>query len=150
MQVNWDEPDRGDWIATLDRAIASAPARPLVVAHSLGCITVAHWAEQQDLGAHTRLAGALLVAPADVEQSVAARSLEAFAPIPATRFRFPAIVVASRNDQYAAFERAAHFAATWGAELVDAGHAGHINTDAGFGPWPAGEALLARLAAGGA
>ncbi|HEY4219292.1 MAG TPA: alpha/beta hydrolase [Gemmatimonadaceae bacterium] len=148
VQSNWDEPVPEDWIATLERAIAASSGKPVLVAHSLGCVTVAHWAHQHDRGAETRLAGALLVAPADVEESIAARSLEAFAPIPLTPFRFPSILVGSHNDQYATFDRAAHLAAAWGAELVDAGRAGHINTDAGFGPWPAGEALLARLVAG--
>jgi len=145
VQSNWDAPDRDDWVATLDRAIEAAPIRPVVVAHSLGCVTVAHSANEYDRGATSRLAGALLVAPADVEESIAARSLEAFAPIPMVCFRFPSILVGSHNDQYATFQRASHFAASWGAELVDAGHAGHINVDAGFGPWPACEKLLERL-----
>jgi predicted alpha/beta hydrolase family esterase len=144
-QSNWSEPDLADWVATLERAIVTARAKPLLVAHSLGCITVAHWAGVHDLGAESRLAGALLVAPADVEESVAAQSLENFAPIPQSRLRFASIVVGSRNDQYASFERAQLFAAAWGSEFVDAGFSGHINTDAGFGPWSAGEALLARL-----
>lgn len=144
-QSNWDAPDLADWIATLQRAIVAAPAKPVLVAHSLGCIAVAHWAGVHDLSAESRLAGALLVAPADVEESVAARSLENFAPIPLNALHFPSIVVASRNDQYASFERAELFAAAWGSELIDAGLSGHINTDAGFGPWPVGEALLARL-----
>ena len=37
-------------------------------------------------------------------------------------------------------------AKAWGAELVDIGDAGHINTSAGYGEWPAGERLLASLA----
>jgi len=37
-------------------------------------------------------------------------------------------------------------AADWGADLVDAGDAGHINTASGYGPWPGGEELIGRLA----
>ena len=61
------------------------------------------------------------------------------------RLSFPAIVVASRTDPYLAWDRAVAFAEGWGARLQDAGDAGHINTDAGFGPWPDGERLLAEL-----
>ena len=56
-------PDRADWIARLDQAVASAEAPPILVAHSLSCAMVACWA-----AAHTRpVRAALLVAPADVE-----------------------------------------------------------------------------------
>jgi predicted alpha/beta hydrolase family esterase len=65
--------------------------------------------------------------------------------MPMARLPFPTIVVASRDDPYVDFARAEIFAKAWGAELVDAGKAGHINTAAGYGEWPAGEALLARL-----
>ena len=58
---------------------------------------------------------------------------------------FPAIVVASRDDPFVAFERAAAFAADWGAEFADAGAAGHINTASGHSPWPEGRLLLERL-----
>jgi predicted alpha/beta hydrolase family esterase len=37
-------------------------------------------------------------------------------------------------------------AAAWGAEFVDMGAAGHINTASGFGPWPQGLILRDRLA----
>ena len=39
-------------------------------------------------------------------------------------------------------------AKAWGAELVDIGNAGHINTASGYGEWPEGERLLQRLQAG--
>jgi hypothetical protein len=144
-QSNWDEPDLAEWVATLERAIAAAPSKPVLVGHSLGCIAIAHWAGVHDRGAESRLAGALLVAPADVEESAAARSLDNFAPIPLSRLSFPSIVVGSHDDPYATFDRCALFASAWGSELVDLGKSGHINTDAGFGPWPAGEVLLAGL-----
>jgi predicted alpha/beta hydrolase family esterase len=39
------------------------------------------------------------------------------------------------------FDRASHLAQSWGADLVDLGHAGHINVASGFGPWPRGKTL---------
>jgi predicted alpha/beta hydrolase family esterase len=68
-----------------------------------------------------------------------------FRPLPMTRLPFRTIVVASRNDPYVTFPRAAAMAEAWGAELVDAGNAGHINTTAGYGEWREGEKLVARL-----
>lgn len=40
------------------------------------------------------------------------------------------------------------YARAWGSRLVDAGEFGHIGTASGYGPWPAGELLLAELMSG--
>ena len=71
--------------------------------------------------------------------------LEGFAPIPRARLPFPSIVVASRDDPFSEFARAQALAEAWGSRLVDAGEQGHMNADAGLGPWPAGERLLQAL-----
>lgn len=141
-QADWDRPDRAGWIARLDAAVATAKSPPILVAHSLSCALVAHWA-----AAHRRpVHAALLVGPADVDSDAhTPPEAHVFRPMPLMRLPFPAIVAASRNDPYVDFDRAARFAAAWDAELYDAGEAGHINTAAGFGAWPAGEKLLARL-----
>ncbi|NTV73012.1 MAG: serine hydrolase family protein, partial [Holophaga sp.] len=43
---NWDFPHRPDWVESLDAAVrrAGEDAPPILVAHSLGCLAVAHWA----------------------------------------------------------------------------------------------------------
>lgn len=141
-QADWDRPDCAGWIATLDKAVAATTQPPILVAHSLSCALVACWA-----AAHRRpIHGALLVGPADVDSDAhTPPEAHVFRPMPLARLPFPAIVVASRDDAYVAFDRAQVFAAAWGAELFDAGKAGHINTSAGYGEWLAGEQLLARL-----
>src|SRR5262249_23121837 len=108
-----------------------------------GCLAVVHWA----MGEPHDVVGALLVAPPDVEQPEAPPSVRDFAPIPLALLPFPSIVVASTDDLYASFERAEEFARAWGSRFVSAGAAGHLNTDAGYGPWPAGERLLEELMA---
>lgn len=141
-QADWDKPDRAGWLSALDAAIATAKASPVLVAHSLSCALVAHWAATHRRPVH----GALLVGPADVDSDThTPPEAQVFRPMPMARLPFPAIVAASRDDPYVAFDRAAQFAHAWGAELFDAGEAGHINTAAGYGEWKAGEALLARL-----
>jgi hypothetical protein len=62
--------------------------------------------------------------------------------MPMGRLPFPSLVVASVNDQYVSPERAKTFASSWGSEIVFLGNAGHINGDAGYGPWPEGEKML--------
>ena len=142
QQQDWDSPVVADWVARLDEAIGASPMPPVLVAHSLGCIAVAHWAATHS---SVRAAAAFLVAPADVEQADTPEPLRPFAPIPIQPLPFPTVVVASRDDPYATFDRAEVLARAWGAALVDAGMAGHLNTAAGLGPWPAGEALLHGL-----
>ena len=82
---------------------------------------------------------------ADVDRPDFPPVLEGFAPIPRERLPFPSIVVASRNDPFSEFARAEALAAAWGSRFVDVGEQGHINADAGFGPWALGERLLAAL-----
>ena len=41
--ADWYAPRQDDWLRALDDAIRRAPAPPIVIAHSLGCIAVAHW-----------------------------------------------------------------------------------------------------------
>ena len=45
-------------------------------------------------------------------------------------------------------ERSRAFARAWGSELVELSNAGHINGDAGYGPWPEGLAMLEKFTAG--
>jgi predicted alpha/beta hydrolase family esterase len=115
----------------------------VLVAHSLGCVTVAHWATDH----RHEVAGALLVAPPDVEHDWAAEVVRDFAPIPLAPLPFASIVVASTDDPYADIGRAESWACAWGSRFVSLGPAGHINADSGFGPWPEGLALLDELIA---
>ena len=139
----WDDPIRASWIGRLADAVDGIGDPAVLVAHSLGCLAVAGWAEQEPRAAD-KIAGALLVAPPDVEGS--ADELRRFAPLPRKPLPFPAIVVGSRNDPYASFARLRGMAASWGARFHDAGEMGHINSESGLGDWSEGQALLAELA----
>jgi hypothetical protein len=140
-QDDWERPDCAAWSERLAAAVAASPGAVLV-AHSLGCAVVAHTAVQRpDLP----VAAAMLVAPADVDREQAPDWLRGFAPMPCMALPFRSIVVASSDDPCLTLARARACADGWGAEFVVAGALGHINVDAGFGPWPDGERLLRRL-----
>ena len=141
VQRDWMYPVCSEWVETLTAAIRSAGAPTVLVAHSLGCLASAHCVRNTALGIH----GALLVAPPDVERPDFPPVIEGFAPIPRERLPFSSVVVASRNDPFSDFARSEALAAAWGSRLVDAGELGHLNADAGLGPWPLGETLLATL-----
>lgn len=137
------QPLRGDWIARLEDVVLSTSAPAVLVAHSLGCMLVAAWASHSR-NTH-RVKAALLVAPGDVAQEALRPVLASWSPIPLQTLPFKSTLVASQDDPYCSFARAQDFASAWGATLVDAGAAGHINADSGLGDWPQGQALLKQL-----
>ena len=142
VQDDWLQPTRDAWLAALERAVAACAVPPVLAAHSLACSLVAHWAGMTRASAK----GALLVAPADVDSPLhTADEVRSFSPIPMRRLPFPSIVVASADDSFYTMARAAAFAAAWGSRLVALDGAGHINADAGYGPWPEGRRLLDEL-----
>ncbi len=139
--TDWHTPQLDDWLEGLDRAIADAGPNAVVIAHSLGAITVAHYAERFP----DRIRAALLVAPADVERADAPRQIIGFAPLPQRRLPFPALVVASTNDPYCQATRAATFAEQWGAGIQWLEGAGHINAASGHRQWDNGLPMLDTL-----
>jgi uncharacterized protein len=143
-QTDWEHPCCSDWVSNLDAAISAASQRIVLVAHSMGCITVPHWASTKG-DEKKRVAAALLVSPPDVEAETIPLGPTGFAPCPLIRLPFKSIVVASTNDPFATLDRVKTFAAAWGSELVILRLAGHINAASGHGPWPEGERLLERL-----
>lgn len=144
-QQDWLTPQRRDWIQALEQAIAAEPSPAILIAHSLGCITVAHWAAQASVGLLRRVRGALLVAPADVERPACAQALRNFAPIPLQALPFPSQVVSSDNDPAVSVPRAMYLARAWGAEAGLLAGAGHINVKSGHERWEQGFAYLFRL-----
>jgi predicted alpha/beta hydrolase family esterase len=143
LQSDWNEPVYSLWMGQLAEAVGGSPGA-ILVGHSLGCALIAHLAGRRpDL----RIGGALLVAPADVDQAdCVSPQVREFAPMPVARLPFRSVVVASMNDPHMTIERARFLARAWGAGLVNAGSCGHINVAAGYGPWPAGEKILNDLA----
>jgi len=143
-QDDWIKPDRERWIARLVEEVQRSCRPVVLVAHSLGVVAVAHAAKVLPTGS---VAGAFLVAPADVDNAedwpvtqgeIFSSQRSGFAPVPESALPFPAALVASSNDPYCRFERARHLAHRWGARLIEAGQAGHINSQSGHGPWPEG------------
>lgn len=139
---DWTNPHCDEWVAELDAAIADCQGAPILVAHSLGCMLVAHWALS---GSPLKVAGAFLVAPSDVEASSYPADLNCWAPIPLQQLPFPSVVVGSANDPFASPDRTGAFAGAWGSRLVEIGDAGHLNTESGHGDWPDGLRLLEQF-----
>jgi uncharacterized protein len=137
-QQDWNTPRRTEWVASIAHAILAQPEPVVVAAHSLGCIATV----QLPAEAAARISGALLVAPADPERRGV---LADFAPVPYQPLPYRSVLVASSNDPFCPVRLAGAYARAWGSEFVRMQNAGHINVEAGFGPWPLGLALLQSL-----
>ena len=141
VQSDWNDPDPDAWAtalaATVDEARGAMPV--VVVGHSLGALAVARAALD---GSMAPVAGAFLVAPPDTGQELTRDEIARWGVGPWGRLPFPAAVVASHDDPWCGYERAAALAKSWGARPLDAGAAGHIATGDGHGPWPDGQNML--------
>ena len=141
LQDDWTNPNCKAWTQKLDDDINKCKEPPVLIAHSLGCITVVQWA----FNYHSKkVKAAFLVAPADVEH-LKNEKFNSFSPIPLFRLPFLSVLVASTNDPYADIGRSAQFAAYWGSKFNSVGNLGHINADSGIGNWPEGQKLLDEL-----
>lgn len=135
IQRDWKRADLPEWTSRIRRAIVRSQTPVRIAAHSFGALAAVQAAD--DLS--ESIAGLLLVAPADPEKFGITDVL------PPGRLSIPTILVASTNDRWLSIGRATELADRWGADLVNLGAAGHINADAGFGPWPLALKLLQQL-----
>lgn len=143
-----DKLSRAARVQALDQVLAAVDGPVLLVAHSAGCMIVAHWAQT----GRRPVRGALLATPSDLEMPLPAgyptRDVlddHGWLPVPRTPLPFPAIVAASSNDPLGGATRIQGLARDWGSRLVNLGAVGHLNPAAGYGPWPQARALIEQL-----
>lgn len=141
---NWNKPDLGDWIQSLERAVNNCKRPPVLVAHSLACLLVAHWATRSSLS----VAGAFLVSVPDPDGREFPPAAASFRAVPEEPLPFPSVVIASTDDPYGTLAYARLRSAQWQAGLVVAGALGHINASSGLMHWPQGRDLLEAFCAG--
>lgn len=135
LQQDWAAARLDAWTAVLDGAIRASAGQVFIVAHGFGCLAAMQRLSVQ----RADVVGVLLVAPRDPCDF----GLDPTAPD--APFDIPTTLVASRDDPGMPFPEARRLARRLGSRFVDAGHAGHIDAAAGYGPWPKGERLLAGL-----
>ena len=138
-------------VAAIERAAQSISGPIVLVAHSGGCVMVAHWARQTRRPVH----GALLATPPDFEQpmpegypTIDALTASGWLPVPRAKLPFPSIVAASRDDPLGRFERVEQLARDWGSRVVDLGFVGHLNPASGYGHWSRAEQFVDEISAG--
>jgi predicted alpha/beta hydrolase family esterase len=139
-------------VEAIERTVRAIAGPLVIVAHSGGCIMLAHWARTTRRGVQ----GALLATPPDFDSpmpegypTVAELRASGWLPVPRDPLPFPSIVAASRNDPLGRFERVADLARAWDSRLVDLGEVGHLNPASGYGEWPRALEFVDELASVG-
>lgn len=138
----WENPHRNTWVNRLNLAICRADRPVILVAHGLGCLAVAWWAEYERPQRGNPVIGALLVAPPDVDRVGVDERLARFAPTPELELPFAAFVVANRSDPYVDFARAGALAKAWSARFF---HGGCPDGHSRSGDWDVVDALVDDL-----
>jgi predicted alpha/beta hydrolase family esterase len=136
-QANWDAPDLALWAQSLRELLARERGPFVLAAHSFGCLATAY-ALQQAPFAHD-VVGVLFVAPASP------RKFDFAGPFDARRVGVPSILIGSETDPWMPLADARDLARRFGSAFVNLGDAGHINTAAGFGPWPRAKYFIDTL-----
>lgn len=127
-QLDWDAPQLDAWAQSVADTVTRVHGPVILAAHSFGCLAAAHAIAQGLTG--DAVAGVLFVAPASPEKFRFAGAFES------RRLAVPSVLIASMTDPWMPFDQAMRLASQFGSAFVNLGDAGHINTAAGFGPWP--------------
>ncbi len=141
-----DQPQLRSWLEALDGELDALASPPVVLCHSLACLLWLHHAAAGGRPAER----VLLVAPPSPESEL--EPLQSFlgAPLDAASLAASAPegvrLVCSDNDPYCP-EGAARAYAALGVPVDLIPGRGHLNPDAGLGPWPEVEAWAREGAA---
>jgi len=137
-------------VAAIEHEATSISGPLVIVAHSGGCVMVAHWARQTK----RQVLGALLATPPDFDSPMPEGypTLQAlrdggWLPVPRERLPFPSIAAVSRDDPLGSFDNVSALAGAWGSRIADLGQVGHLNPASGYGPWPQALHFIEELAA---
>jgi len=144
---SWDQPNRDDWVAALQSAIEQAEGPIILIAHSLGCITVAEWAVTHN---SDKILGALMVAIPDVLRDDFPKAITGYENPHLMPLPFKVIAALSSDDPYSALGRGRLFAQKFGARIEEIGNRGHINHESGLSDWAQGMVWVDELAANSA
>ena len=138
-------------VQAIEAAMAAIDGPVVLVAHSGGCVMVAHWAHTSVHAHH--VVGALLATPPNFDQpmpegypTLAALQAGGWLPVPRKPLPFRSLVATSDNDPLASLDSVRALAKDWGSETVHLGAVGHLNPASGYGEWPMAMSLIEQLA----
>ncbi|KWX80960.1 hypothetical protein AMQ84_01720 [Paenibacillus riograndensis] len=132
-----DQPQRKDWMETLDQVTAGIPEEEevTVIAHSLACIL---WFHYVCSAPRRTMKQAILVSPVSPATDFA--EVESFFPIPENLEEVVSgaertVFIHSSADPFCSVEDAVPYMKLGLPNLI-LPNSGHINVESGHGPWP--------------
>jgi len=146
--IDWEQPQIFTWANAIEMHIDAAPNPVILVAHSFGCLASALVTSRRP----EKVAGLILVAPASPQRfsltgpiAVDSRPQNDISGFLPNRLDTLGLLIASQNDPWMRFSQAEQFSHQWGLTLHDAGNAGHINSESGYGEWPLIKKLVTAM-----
>ncbi|WP_250529579.1 alpha/beta hydrolase [Caballeronia sp. ATUFL_F1_KS4A] len=136
-QRDWSTPNLAIWSDAVLDVLAGIDGPVVIAAHSFGCLATGHALSHAYL---PNVKGVLFVAPASPAKFRFAGAFNA------RRLDTLSLVVGSETDPWMPLDDARTLAQRWNSAFVNLGDAGHINTSAGFGPWPLAKHFVETLA----
>ena len=137
-------------VAAIEREAQAIDGPVILVAHSGGCVMVAHWARQS----RRAVLGALLATPPDFEEAMpegypTLEDLRAagWLPVPRSPLPFPSITAVSRNDPLGRHARVVELGRDWGSRAGRPRRGRPPEPGLGLRRWPQAEQFIAELAA---
>ena len=137
-------------VDAIEAAVSAIEGPVILVAHSGGCVMVAHWAQSTQHA--SRIQGALMATPPDFETpmpegypTIEALRMGGWLPVPRRPLPFKSLVALSENDPLGDLNAVQKLAHDWQAETVNLGRVGHLNPASGYGSWPQAKDLLTRF-----
>jgi len=144
--IDWQHPDLSVWSDRVHETLQNEQSPVWLVAHSFGALVAAVVAAERPQS----VAGVVFVAPADPRRFSAYGGVRRSddpesAFLPGADAVLPeklphsvrSVLIASENDPWLRFDDAVAMASRWNSHFINMGGVGHINTQSGFGPWPA-------------
>ncbi|MCP4322522.1 MAG: alpha/beta hydrolase [Psychromonas sp.] len=142
-QRDWLSPVREEWIQGIENSVSQIDGDIILVGHSCGAVAIAQWALACDT---SKVRGALLVSPADIDRESAIMPIQVQRPLPSDTLPFATKLIYSDNDEHSSAPRSEQMGKEWGSELILVKGASHFHTEAGFGKWPEAEQWIEQLA----
>jgi predicted alpha/beta hydrolase family esterase len=129
------DPDPGEWLAALQPELAALAGERVVLCHSLACLL---WLLNARDGAADVADRVLLVAPPCAQDIAPIRRFrtEAVQPGQVRAAARQTRMLCSDKDPYCPAGAAATFGIPLELDYEVIPGGGHLNTDAGYGPWP--------------
>ena len=142
----WENPHRNTWVNKINLAIHRADKPVVLVAHGLGCVALAWWAEFESPAYGDPVTAALMLSPPDVDRPGIDPRLARFSSCPRQPLPFESILVADKQSPAPARSTLCTLAQDWGSTFMEVeGVSSYCDTPSSLTSWPSvGNANLMR------